>query len=84
MKIIKSLKESSLLIKDASKTIKNEAKEQKGRFFGMLLGTIGAISLGNMLTVKRVMTAREGATATSQEKDMIKAGEGTIRAGQNF
>ena len=50
----------------------------------MLLGTIGAISLGNMLTVKRVMTASEGAIAISQEKDMIKAGEGTIRAGQNF
>ena len=57
MKIIKSLKGSSLLIKDASETIKNEAKEEKGRFFGMLLGTIGAISLGNMLTVKGVMTA---------------------------
>ena len=84
MKTSKSLKESSLLIKDASKTIKNEAKEQKGRFFGTLLGTIGAISLGNVLTVKGVMTASEGAIATSQEKDMIKAGEGTIRAGQKF
>ena len=84
MKIIKSLKGSSLLIKDASETIKNEAKEEKGRFFGMLLGTISAISLGNMLTVKGVMTASEGAITTSQEKDMIKAGEGTNRAGQDF
>ena len=30
MKIIKSLEESVLLIKGVSKTIKNEAKEQKG------------------------------------------------------
>ena len=30
MKAIKSLQESGLLIKDVSKTIKNEAKEQKG------------------------------------------------------
>ena len=40
MKIVKSLEESGLLIKDVSKTIKNEAKEQN---VGMLLGTLGAI-----------------------------------------
>ena len=39
MKIIKSLEESALLIKGVRETIKNEAKEQKGRFLGMLLGT---------------------------------------------
>ena len=39
IKIVKSLGESSLLIKDVSETIKNEAKERKGRFFGMLLDT---------------------------------------------
>ena len=37
MKIVKSLEESGLLIKRISKTIKNEAKEQKGRFLPMLL-----------------------------------------------
>ena len=40
MKIVKSLEESGLLIKDVSKKIKNEAKEQK---VGMFLGTLGAI-----------------------------------------
>ena len=35
-KIVKSLEESGLLIKGVSETIKNEAKEQKGRFLGML------------------------------------------------
>ena len=40
MKIVKSLEESGLLIKDVSKTIKNEAKEQN---VGMLLGTLDAI-----------------------------------------
>ena len=39
MKIVKSLEESALLIKGVRETIKNEAKEQKGRFLGMLLGT---------------------------------------------
>ena len=35
MKIIKSLEESGLLIKGISKTIQNEAKEQKRRFLSM-------------------------------------------------
>ena len=42
MKIINSLEESGLLIKGVSKTIKDEAKAQKGGFLGMLLGTLGA------------------------------------------
>ena len=39
MKIVKSLEDSGLLIKDVSETIKNDAKEQKGGFLSMLLGT---------------------------------------------
>ena len=42
MKIIKSLEESGLLTKGVRETIQNEAKEQKGGFLGMLLGTLGA------------------------------------------
>ena len=45
MKILKSLEESGLLIKSVSETIKNEAKEQKGGFLGMLLGTLGASTI---------------------------------------
>ena len=63
MKTVQSLEESGLLIKGVSKTIENEAKEQKGRFLSMLLG---ASLLGNLLTGKGVMTAGEGAIATSQ------------------
>ena len=40
MKIVKSLEESGLLIKGVSQTIKYEAKERKGEFLGMLLGTL--------------------------------------------
>ena len=68
MNIFKSLEESGLLIKDVSQTIKNEAKEQKGGFLGMLLGTVSAIILGHLLT----------------GKGSIRAGESTIRAGENF
>ena len=68
MKIVKSLEESGLLIKRVSETIKNEAEEQKRGFLGMLLGTLGASLLGNLLTGKRT----------------IRTGEGTVRAGQDF
>ena len=45
MKIVKSLEES---LEGVSKTIKNEAKEQKGSFLSVLLGTLGASLLGNL------------------------------------
>ena len=48
MKIVKSLEESDLLIKVVSETTKNEAKEQKGGFLGILLGTLGDSLLGNL------------------------------------
>ena len=54
LKIFKSLEESDLLVKSVSEAIENEAKEQKGGFISMLLGTIGASLLGNLLTGKRV------------------------------
>ena len=40
------------MIKGVRETIKNEAKEQKGGFLGMSLGTLGASLLGNLLTGK--------------------------------
>ena len=63
MKIVKSLEESDLLKKSVSKTIENEAKEQKGRFLGMLLDSLGASVLANLLQGKdklqRVKTLSE-------------------------
>ena len=52
MKIFKSLKDSCLLLKGVYETIQNKVKEQKGGFLGMLLGTLGASLLGNMLAGK--------------------------------
>ena len=49
MKIVKSLEESGLLMEGISKTIKDEAKEQKWGFLSMLLGTLGASLFGNLL-----------------------------------
>ena len=50
IKIVKSLEDSGLLLKGVTETVQNEVKEQKGRFLSMLLGTLGASLLGNLLT----------------------------------
>ena len=68
VKIVNSLEESGVIIKGVSKTIKNEAIEQKGGFLGMLLRSLGVSLLGNLIT----------------GKGTIRAGGGTIRAGENF
>ena len=54
IKIAKSLEDSGLLPKGVTETIQNEVKEQKGGFLSMLLGTLGASLLGNLLTDKGV------------------------------
>ena len=60
LEIVKSLEDSGLLLDAVSETIKNEAKKQKGRFLSMLLGTLGASLLGNMLAGKGVTRTGEG------------------------
>ena len=62
IKIVKSIDDSGLLLKGVSETIQNEAKEQKGGFISMLLGTLAASLLGNMLTGKGINRAGEGFT----------------------
>ena len=53
MKIVKSLENSGLLLKDVSQTSQNKAQEQKSGFLSMLLGKVGASLLGNLLAEKR-------------------------------
>ena len=48
MKIVQSLEESGLLVKEVSETIKIEAKEQRGGFLGLLIDTLGASLLGKV------------------------------------
>ena len=69
LKIIKSLEDSGLLLKGVSETTRHEAKEQRGGFLSMLLGTLGASLLGDILS------------KSLSGKGVIRAGEGTIRAG---
>ena len=66
MKIIEALENSGILLKGVTKTIENETKEQREGFLGLLLGTLGASSLGNLLT---------------GGKGILRAGDGIVRAG---
>ena len=65
LKMVKSLEDSGISLEGVSETIKNETKEQKGGFLSLLLGTLVASLLGNMLAGKGV----------------IRAGGGTARVG---
>ena len=67
IKIIEALENSGILLRGVTKTIENETKEQRGGFLSMLLGTLGASLLGNLLT---------------GGKGIVRAGEGVIRAGE--
>ena len=66
-KIIEALENSGILLKGVTKTIENETKEQRGGFLSMLLGTLGASLLGNLLT---------------GGKGIVRAGVGVVRAGE--
>ena len=68
IKVIKERENSDILLKGVSKTIENEIKEQRGGFLSMLLGTLGASLLGNLLTGKGIMRAGDG---------IVRAGEGS-------
>ena len=63
MKMVESFEESGLLIKEVSETIKNEVKEQKRGFLGILLGTLGASLSGNLLNIR----AGEDTTRAGQD-----------------
>ena len=65
MKIIEALENSGISLKGVSKTIENETKKQRGGFLSMLLGTLGASLLGNLLT---------------GGKCIVRAGDGIVRA----
>ena len=59
-RIVKSLEDSGLLLKGVSETIQNEAKKQKRGFISMLLGTLGASLLENILAGKGAIAKRQG------------------------
>ena len=84
MKIVQALEDSNILLNGVTKTIENETKEQKGGFLIMLLGTLGATLLGNLLSGKGIVRAGSG---NNKGKGIVRAGSGNnkgkgiVRAG---
>ena len=76
IKIVKSLEDFGLLLKGITESVQNEIKEQKGGFLSMLLGTLGASLLGNLLTGKGVNKTGKGIHRSG--KGIVKAGEGNM------
>ena len=66
---MKSLEDSGLLLKGVTEPVQNEAREQKGRFLNMILGTLGTSLLGNILTGKGINRAGKG---------IVRAGYGRL------
>ena len=84
IKIVQALEDSNILLKGVTKAIENETKDQKGGFSSMLLGTLGASLLGNLLTGKGIVRAGSG---NGKGKGIVRAGSGNnkgkgiVRAG---
>ena len=73
MKIVQVLDDFNILMKEVTKTIKNETKEQKGGFLSMLLGTLEASFLRNILPGKGIVRAGSG---NEKGKGIVKTGSG--------
>ena len=69
MKIVQAIEDSNILLKEVTKTIEDETKEQKGGFLSMLLGTLGTSLLENLLSGK-------GLTRAGFGKGLTRAGYG--------
>ena len=74
---MEAYKRKFMVQKGVSETIENEIKEQRGGFLSMLLGTLGASLLGNLLTGKGIIRAGEG-------KGVVRAGEGSKKKQPNL
>ena len=81
-KQLSHFEKSGLLIKRVSKAIKNEAEEQKEKFLGILLDTLGASVLWNLLTGKGAIATSQGREANMPGQDTIRASEGTFWASE--
>ena len=71
MEIVQAIEDSNILRQGVTEKTKTGTKIQNGGFLGMLLGTLGASLLGNMLAGKEIARAGSG----------DRKGEGIVRAG---
>ena len=81
IKIVQALEDSNILLKGVTETVKNEMKQQKGGILSMLLGTLGAGLLGNLLTGTGVVRAGYG---NNKGKGVVRAGYGNNNKGKGI
>ena len=81
IRIVKSLEDSGLLLKGFTETVQNEVKEKRGGFLSMLLGTLGASLLGNILAGKEAIATSHRGGINIVGRGVNRAGEGVVRAG---
>ena len=74
IKIVKSLEDFGLLLKGVTETVQNKVKEQRAGFLSMLLGTLGASLLGNILT-------GQGINRAGKVRGINRAGKRIVRVG---
>ena len=77
LKIVQALEDSNILLKGVTKAINNETEEQKGVFLSRLLGTLGAILLGNLLSRKGTVRAGEGILRAAYGSSIKKSSNST-------
>ena len=73
MKIVQALEDFNILLKGVTNTIKNKTNEQKSRFLSMLLGTLGASLLGNLLSGRGIVRAGAG---NNKGNGIVRGGAG--------
>ena len=82
IKRVKSLEDYGLLLKGVTETVQNEVKEQKGGFLSMLLRTLVASLLGNLLTGRGLSKKGKGIIRAGEgAKKSTKQGQGIVRTG---
>ena len=73
IKIVKSREDSGLILEGVTEAVQNELKEQKGELLSMLLSTLSASLLRNIL-------AGKGINRAGEDRGKNRAGQGVIRA----
>ena len=76
IKIVSSFEDSGLLLRRVIETVQNGLKEQNEGFLSMLLGTLGASLLGNLLTGRGVNTAEIGRAINRAGEEIVREGYG--------
>ena len=81
---MKSLEDFALLLKGVTETVQKEVKGQKGGFLNMLLGTLGASLLGNLLTGRGINRAKKGRGINRAREGIVRAGYGNHSSKMDF